>query len=765
MSQDIKRQDVSQLSLGDLFRMEVATQMALYKHALLNLEIEQDNSQSLQELMRAAHSIKGAAKIVQADVVVAIAHELEEYFVAAQAGEVVPTPEHVDVLLMGADLISDLSQFLDEGKSLPSRNDPRIVGYLAEVRSLLIASPAATKSPFLLVLEPESLQIQAPSIEALGLGFQPGSQPSLSTKFSETPSLRVNRDSLQRLMDLAGESLVSVNELQSFTDGLLKLKKRQSELTQLLEQIQDQVQDQDPRLQEKITLTRQKSNECNQSLLDRHTEIESFTRKSSNLADRFYREVLTSQMRPFGEIGQGFPRMVRDTARQLGKQIKLEILGTGTLVDRDILDRLETPLVHLLRNAIDHGIGSPEDRQTQGKPKSGLIQIAASHRSGRLFITVQDDGRGIDLVVLGQKIVAKGLAAQAMVDRMDEAELLSFLYLPGFSTKDQVTEISGRGVGLDIVHSMLQSVGGTIHTTTSNQGTTFHLQLSVTLSVMRTLIVQVGGEPYALPLSRVDRLFRAESGEIQYSEGRPYVLHNDQAIGLSCAAQILGLAETERSSNQSLTVIVVQDAQRAYHGLVVDQVLGEQSLVLRTLDKRLGKVTNFSNAALLNDGTPLLVIDMDDLLRGLEKYLLQGDVLQMSGGGDQGETVAKKRILVVDDSITVREMERKLLENAGYQVEVAVNGIDAWNALRAQPFDLLVTDIDMPRMNGIELIRQVRGQANMQHLPTIIVSYKERESDRLQGMEVGADYYLTKSSFHDDSLLQAVVDLIGVAVK
>jgi two-component system, chemotaxis family, sensor histidine kinase and response regulator WspE len=762
MSQDIKRQDVSQLSLGDLFRMEVTTQMALYNHALLNLEIEQDNSQSLQELMRAAHSIKGAAKIVQADVVVAIAHELEEYFVAAQAGEVVPTPEHVDVLLMGADLISDLSQFLDEGKSLPSRNDPRIVGYVAAVRSLLIASAAAPPTPgFPAVGEPEPLRIQAPPIEPLELE----SQPSLSTKPSEPPSLRVNRDSLQRLMDLAGESLVSVNELQSFTDGLLKLKKRQSELTQLLEQIQDQVQDQDPRLQEKITLTRQKSNECNQSLLERHTEIEAFTRKSSNLADRFYREVLTSQMRPFGEIGQGFPRMVRDTARQLGKQIKLEILGPGTLVDRDILDRLETPLVHLLRNAIDHGIGSPEDRQIQGKPKSGLIQIAASHRSGRLFITVQDDGRGIDLVALGQKIVAKGLAAPAMVDRMDEAELLSFLYLPGFSTKDQVTEISGRGVGLDIVHSMLQSVGGTMHTTTSNQGTTFHLQLPVTLSVMRTLIIQVGGEPYALPLSRVDRLFRTASEEIQYSEGRPYVLHNDQAIGLSCAAPILGLAETERSSSQSLTVIVVQDAQRAYHGLVVDQVLGEQSLVLRTLDKRLGKVTNFSNAALLNDGTPLLVIDMDDLLRGLEKYLLQGDVLQMSGGGDQGETVAKKRILVVDDSITVREMERKLLENAGYQVEVAVNGIDAWNALRAQPFDLLVTDIDMPRMNGIELIRQVRGQANMQRLPTIIVSYKERESDRLQGMEVGADYYLTKSSFHDDSLLQAVVDLIGVAVK
>ncbi len=740
--QDIKRQDVSQLSLGDLFRMEVTTQMALYNHALLNLETEQDNSQSLQELMRAAHSIKGAAKIVQADVVVAIAHELEEYFVAAQSGLVVPDPEHVDVLLLGADLILEMSQLLDDGNNLPKRDDDRIFGYLETVRSLMTDSPVSLPP----LGQPESLQIKLPEIKA----------PN-----AEIPSPRVNRDNLQRLMDLAGETLVSVNELQGVTDELLKLKKRQSELTHLLEQIQDQIKD--PRLQEKLALARRKSNECNQAILAHHTEIEGFTRKSSNLADRFYREVVSSQMRPFGEIGQGFPRMVRDVARQLGKQVRLEILGPGTLVDRDILDRLETPLIHLLRNAIDHGIETPEQRQTRGKSKSGLIQIEASHRSGQLFITVRDDGRGIDLIALGQKIVAKGLADQTMVDQMDRAELLSFLYLPGFSTADQVTEISGRGVGLDIVHSMLQSVGGTIHTTTS-QGTTFHLQLPVTLSVMRTLLVQVGGEPYALPLSRVDRLFRTTVPAIQYSEGRPYVLHNEQAIGLVSAAQILGLTTTERSLNQELMVVVVQDAQEAYHGLVVDQVLGEQSLVLRTLDKRLGKVTNFSNAALLNNGTPLLVIDMDDLLRGLEKYLLQGDLLQMSSANN-AEKAAKKRILVVDDSITVREMERKLLENAGYHVEVAVNGIDAWNALLANQFDLLVTDIDMPRMNGIELIRQLRGQANMQRLPTIIVSYKERESDRLQGMEVGADYYLTKSSFHDDSLLQAVVDLVGVAGK
>jgi two-component system, chemotaxis family, sensor histidine kinase and response regulator WspE len=760
-------QDVSQLSLSDLFCMEVTTQMAVYNHALLSLETSQDNTQALQDLMRSAHSIKGAARIVQANVVVAIAHDLEDYFVAAQAGEVIPTAEHVDVLLMGADLILELAQGIEQNQLLPNASDQRIASYLEVLRSLLtdpdrsIETPPQTPATHSIETFFEAIEQEPPPIEVFAPPIETPIPPS--PPLEETRSLRVNRDSLQRLMDLAGESLVSANHLQHFSDDLLKLKKRQSELTQLLEQVQSQVTD--VRLQEKLTKARQKANECNQGLLARHTELESFTRKSSQLADRFYREVLSSQMRPFGEIGQGFPRMVRDVARQLGKQVKLEMLGTSTLVDRDILDRLETPLVHLLRNAIDHGIEPAAQRQFVGKSAVGRIQVEAKHRAGLLFITVQDDGQGIDVESLRRNIVMKGLATAPMVAQMDETEVLSFLYLPGFSTAKQVTEISGRGVGLDIVHNMLQNVGGTIHTTTKpGQGTTFHLQLPVTLSVLRSLLVEIQGDPYALPLSRVDSIFRVDRHQIQFSENRPYVFHNQKAVSLISAAQVLGLSAEDGIKGQQLTVVVIQDLQKGFHGLVVDTVLGEQSLVLRSLDKRLGKVSNFSNAALLNDGSPLLVVDMDDLLRSLEKQLQQGQFASMHTAQSQTTIAAKKRILVVDDSITVREMERKLLENAGYQVEVAVNGIDGWNALQAKTFDLLVTDIDMPRMNGIELVRRVREQATTQSLPTIIVSYKDRESDRQQGLEVGANYYLTKSSFHDDSLLQAVEDLIGSAV-
>jgi two-component system, chemotaxis family, sensor histidine kinase and response regulator WspE len=320
--------------------------------------------------------------------------------------------------------------------------------------------------------------------------------------------------------------------------------------------------------------------------------------------------------------------------------------------------------------------------------------------------------------------------------------------------------VSGRGVGLDIVRNMVQSVGGSLRTTTQlGQGTTFHLQLPLTLSVIRTLLVQIAGDPYALPLSRVDRIVTLPADQVIFSAGRPYVIHNQQTIGLMSAASVLGLPAAQ-SESARLTLIVIHD--RAHHyGLMIDQVLGEQSLVVRALDQRLGKVPNISAAALLNDGTPLLIVDVDDLLRSVEKQLANGNANQFNPIASTAQQLPQQRILVVDDSITVREMERKLLENAGYHVDVAVDGMDGWNVAQMGQYDLIVTDVDMPRLSGVELVQQLKSHLTLRSIPTIIISYKDREVDRIAGLEAGADYYLTKSSFHDDTLLQAVTDLIG----
>lgn len=289
----------------------------------------------------------------------------------------------------------------------------------------------------------------------------------------------------------------------------------------------------------------------------------------------------------------------------------------------------------------------------------------------------------------------------------------------------------------------------------------FHLQLPLTLSVIRTLLVEISGEPYAFPLTRIDRILMVDTAEIAIAENRQYFTLDNQNIGLVTAYQVLQLPPPSHKLD-FLPVIIVSDRSSSY-GLAVDKFLGERDLVVRPLDPRLGKVADISAAAFMEDGAPVLIIDVEDLVRSTDKLLTESRLQKVSQTAQTAESTTRKRVLVVDDSITVREVERKLLENQGYEVEIAVNGMDGWNALRTGNFDLVISDVDMPRMTGIELVSQIKNHSGLKSIPVIIVSYKDREEDRIRGLEVGADYYLTKSSFHDDTLLNAVVDLIGEA--
>jgi two-component system sensor histidine kinase and response regulator WspE len=316
-----------------------------------------------------------------------------------------------------------------------------------------------------------------------------------------------------------------------------------------------------------------------------------------------------------------------------------------------------------------------------------------------------------------------------------------------------VTELSGRGVGLDIAKSIAQEVGGTVRATSQpGLGTNFHFQLPLTLSVVRTLLVEISGEAYAFLISRIDKIVNIQKSEIAVIENRQYFTLDQKNIGLIPAAQVLNLPHTLTSD--PLWVVIVSDSSDTY-GLVVDRCLGERELVVRPLDSRLGKVQDISAAALMGDDSLVLIVDVFDLVRSVN-HLLKTARLAKFGENEaivQGNASPSghKRVLVVDDSITVREVERKLLQNRGYTVEVAVDGMEGWNAIRSQPYDLVISDIDMPRMNGIELIKQIKSHPRLNSVPVIVVSYRDRESDRIQGLEAGADYYLTKSSFHDDS--------------
>jgi two-component system sensor histidine kinase and response regulator WspE len=341
---------------------------------------------------------------------------------------------------------------------------------------------------------------------------------------------------------------------------------------------------------------------------------------------------------------------------------------------------------------------------------------------------------------------------------------MDFLFLPGFSTANRVTEISGRGVGLNVVQSMVQDVGGLLRAVSQpNKGMSFYLQLPLTLSVIRALLVEIAGEAYAFALTHIERLAMIPRSEIFVSENRQFFAIDGENIGLVAAHQVLELDESPLHSKLDILPVAIIRDRSEHYGLVVDRFLDARDLVVRPLDSRLGKVQDISAAAIVEDGSIVLILDVEDLLRSIDQLLADESLSKIGQTSAIIPAKQPQRILVVDDSITVREVERKLLENHGYQVDIAVNGMDAWNAIRTGHYDLVVTDVDMPRLNGIELVSQMKSHPTLKSVPVIIVSYKDREEDYIKGLDVGANYYLTKSSFHDDSLINAVIDLIGEA--
>ena len=284
------------------------------------------------------------------------------------------------------------------------------------------------------------------------------------------------------------------------------------------------------------------------------------------------------------------------------------------------------------------------------------------------------------------------------------------------------------------------------------------MQLPLTLSVIRALLLSIHNETYAIPLSRIDRILKVNTSELQIIEDKQYCIFEQENIGIIDSYQVFGYEQPKREGNY-LNVIIISDLLN--RGMVIDKLIGEQDLVVVPLNPKLGRIPNISAGAILDDGSPVLIFDVEDLVRSIDNLLTAGRIEKLS----QVDKVAhkKKRILVVDDSLTVREVERKLLENNGYEVTVAIDGIDGWNALHREYFDLMVSDIDMPRMNGIDLVKRVKSDSKLKSIPVMIVSYKDREEDKRLGLDAGANYYLTKSSFHDDVLIGAVEDLIGKA--
>ncbi|MGN7443594.1 hybrid sensor histidine kinase/response regulator [Pseudomonas lactis] len=748
-------------SLLELFSLEADAQTQVLSAGLLALERNPTQADQLEACMRAAHSLKGAARIVGVDAGVSVAHVMEDCLVSAQEGRLYLQPEHIDALLQGTDL---LMRIATPGNDVGPAD---IEAYVALMERLLDpAQPIATPVP-----KPEP--ISAPRIDALLLEPELEPAPAVS---SEAPRqnkrmteggervLRVTAERLNSLLNLSSKSLVETQRLKPYLASLQRLKRIQSNSLRALDALDGQLKSLDLNLeaQEALADTRRLLSEAQALLAEKNAELDEFGWQAGQRAQVLYDTALACRMRPFADVLAGQVRMVRDLGRSLGKQVRLEIEGEKTQVDRDVLEKLEAPLTHLLRNAVDHGIETHEQRVLAGKPAEGLIRLRASHQAGLLVLELSDDGNGVDLERLRGTIVDRNLSPVETALRLSEEELLTFLFLPGFSLRDKVTEVSGRGVGLDAVQHMVRQLrGAVVLEQTAGQGSRFHLEVPLTLSVVRSLVVEVGEEAYAFPLAHIERMCDLAPDDIVQLEGRQHFWHEGRHVGLVAASQLLQRPPGQTPSD-TLKVVVIRERDAVY-GIAVERFIGERTLVVLPLDDRLGKVQDISAGALLDDGSVVLIVDVEDMLRSVDKLLNTGRLERIARRSQQATEAPRKRVLVVDDSLTVRELQRKLLLNRGYEVAVAVDGMDGWNALRSEDFDLLITDIDMPRMDGIELVTLLRRDSRLQSLPVMVVSYKDREEDRRRGLDAGADYYLAKASFHDDALLDAVVELIGGA--
>lgn len=760
-------------SLFELFRSEVEEHARALSDGLLRLERREQPEHAAEALMRAAHSIKGAARILGLDAVVAFAHQVEDAFERLRRGQEPIRRGRIDQLLRATDLLAGLATSSEQDASRWGET------HAAEINELLTAlaapappdphgsdpmriAPADAAAP-----EPPTAAIatrDAPSRSSIAgaeslVSASPAAIDANAPRAAqvEQRTVRVGAEHLDRMMRLAGESVVAARRAPAMRSELLQIKRSLEDLRRMLQRRLRESPEGRGALAAVLPVV-----DAIQSRTRSHAEaLEELFRRSEEAATSLYHEVLASRMRPFSEITAGSARLVRDLARQLGKEVDFEVIGAATPVDRDILAKLDAPLAHMLRNAVDHGVESPEDRRAAGKPRRARVELAARHQAGMLLVEVRDDGRGIDPGAIRRRALERGLIGAGMAESLSRREVFDFLFLPGFTTTSAVTEISGRGVGLDVVQRMVQAASGSISVSSEpGEGTVFTLRLPITLSVIRAALVQIAGEQYAVGLARLERILRVGVDRIQPVEGRLQFELEGRSVGLLRAARILELDEAPVFAPEAAVLLLEHDSE--WYGIVVDRFLGEQDLVVRPLDPRLGRVPHVAAAAILDDASTTIILDIDDLLASVRRSLGEGRDRELGASEvPRAESTRRRRVLVVEDSITVREVERQLLKRLGYEVEVAVDGADGWNRLREGRFDLLITDVDMPRMNGIELVRLVRADPRYASLPIAIVSYKDREEDRMAGLEAGANAYLTKGSFRDESFARTVMRLAG----
>lgn len=693
-------------------------------------------TQILDAIFRAAHNIKGAARGVGLERTAELAHALEDLFSALKRETVTHQPGLVELCLSAVEGMRHLVEAEAAGNSI-GQASAELLQRVRAVAAGAAPPPANAAAPMAAPARP----------------------------LSDTIRLPVAR--LDRIADLAEELQASKIRI----DDHYQVSRQQHNLAQRLKQLWEQLGQQ---RKNRAAFQSEIRNPNSELSPDRHLLIEAsdLILEIERLADSMQRglRATVAQLRPLAtglredvrdlrmvpaeSVLKPLMLTVRDLARDLGKRAELLLEGERLEMDRAILDALRDPLVHLLRNAVDHGIEEPTQRRLMGKTETGLITLRLEREGQSVVITVSDDGAGVNATRVRGRIRELGLASEEEVAAMTSRQLLDYLFRPGFSTRDQVSEVSGRGVGLDVVQVNLQALGGRIAVETElNGGTRFRLCLPLTLASDHGLLVRAAGQVFALPSLYVQRILELKPAQILEISGSQAVTVDDTPVPLRDLASLLGHSGTLDDYAELISVVVIQRGWQRV-ALRVDHVLGEREMVVKPLAPPLVAVRHIAGGTLGRDGDILLVLAVGDLLASA--LGASGRVVSHA----HAEARPAPRILVADDSITTRTLEQSILENAGYRVQVVADGEQAWEALHSGSFDLLITDVEMPELDGFELTRRIRADARLADLPVVIVTSLGSEEHRRRGLEVRADAYVVKSSFETRELLEVVGQLL-----
>ena len=576
--------------------------------------------------------------------------------------------------------------------------------------------------------------------------------------------IRVPLSRVDKLLYLVGEVVINkmmISTISAQAKRLSKLSKEmQKSILGLSEAVGKEFSSQDGEVTRWLSQCEsqfQKLREHTLKLYD-HVSTEAF--HLDPIIDELQAKIKEIKMLPLSTILEGFPRMVRDIASQQGKEVNLLISGGETELDKKVLEGIKVSLIHILRNCIDHGIEEPEVRISHGKPPGGTIKVSALHEADNVVITVEDDGRGMDIAQIKETALKKRLVPSHDLGGMTDKEVLNIIFMNGFSTSPIVTDVSGRGMGLDIVRRDITNLKGrVILDTEKNRETKFTLVLPLTIAIMQVLVVKVQNMIFALPMLPITESVKVKMDDVSAIEGRMAFHFREHTVPLVRLDEVLELppAGDEKGKRKKEMLVVMATSLDRQVGFIVDEIVGEEELFIKSLGKHLGKVKNASGAIIMPTGEVVVVLDIADLIAHSALSLLP-----VTGKKRAPELKRKeKRILVVEDAFSTRELEKTILETRGYLVDTAVDGLDALDRMTGAHYDLIVSDIEMPRMDGFELCRTLKSNEGYKDIPVVMVTALQKEEDKRRGIEVGAAAYIVKSAFEQSNLLDTIERLVG----